>query len=112
MGAPVLGQDPGLQPERTALAWTRTSIAVAVNGVLVGGRDLVTEAAHWGPSTVALAGSAGVIAAVIFMIGRARGYRLAGHQLVPNKVRAPVAIMLTGALTTVFCLASLVIGLL
>ena len=31
----VRARDPGQQPERTALAWTRTSVAVLVNAALL-----------------------------------------------------------------------------
>ena len=38
--------DPGLQPERSALAWQRTSLAIAV-GSLIFGRILATSLGLW-----------------------------------------------------------------
>ena len=43
--------DPGLQQERTALAWERTAIAVMISGVLLS--RYAAQSAHW---TTALAG--------------------------------------------------------
>lgn len=48
-------RDPGLQPERTALAWSRTGLAV-VAGSLLGGRLLAPHAGVAG----LLLGAAGV----------------------------------------------------
>ncbi len=65
----ALAQDRGLQPERTALAWTRTSLAVIVSGGLVLFKD--HEVAHLGdhPALVALAGIVACIALAVFLVG-------------------------------------------
>ena len=66
-------RDPGLQPERTAMAWTRTCAAMAVNGLLV-------LRAGWtggNSALVAVAGMVFALAAVVLQLGRVRGVQLA-----------------------------------
>lgn len=69
--------DQGLQPERTELAWRRTSLAIAA-GSLVAMRLLpeILGSAIW-----ALVGVAGLIAAVILWLGARLRYRRANIAL-------------------------------
>ncbi|NUT52355.1 MAG: DUF202 domain-containing protein [Saccharothrix sp.] len=63
-------RDPGLQPERTTLAWRRTVLAVAVGSLVA----LRLVPAPWGP----WAGGAGLVAsAVLGLTAEHRGRRRA-----------------------------------
>ncbi|HET9257568.1 MAG TPA: DUF202 domain-containing protein [Pseudonocardiaceae bacterium] len=83
----------GLQPERTALAWSRTSVGVLGNGALLLLRDLGHGA---GPARWCAAGAAGVIAAGIYLVGRRRQLLLSRRPL-PAPLAARGAIRLIGA---------------
>ncbi|MEU6558554.1 DUF202 domain-containing protein [Nocardia nova] len=96
--------DPGLQPERTALSWTRTALAVAANGLLAVGRDLLTEPGRWHPVTVAAAAVALVTAVMVWTTGRGRARVLADDPL-PQRVSRPI--LVTGCATVALCLALL-----
>jgi uncharacterized membrane protein YidH (DUF202 family) len=63
--------DPGLQPERTALAWRRTSLSLLA-GSLAGTR-LLPEV--WGPLGLVV-GGAGVIGSLALLVLAQRRYRL------------------------------------
>lgn len=90
----------GLQAERTALAWSRTSLAVLVNGVL-----LVLKEPRGGARPLA-AGLAVLIAVTIYLVGVRRQRTLARDPL-PGRVTARgqvqfvgVAVLVLVAVTT------------
>jgi uncharacterized membrane protein YidH (DUF202 family) len=82
------GQD-GLQAERTALAWSRTSLGVLVNGVLLVVKHPRNDA---GPLA---AGLALIIAVTIYLVGVRRQRTLARKPL-PARVTARGQIHVVG----------------
>jgi len=76
--------DPGLQPERTELAWRRTSLALAV-GALIALRLLPAVLGPWAIS-VGLAGL--VLAALLWVLARRRARQIT-QSLVHNHEPLP-----------------------
>jgi uncharacterized membrane protein YidH (DUF202 family) len=70
--------DPGLQPERTALAWTRTALAMAVNALLAMRAGFVAGEPWLVAIGVLLFAASGAVVA----IGTVRRRQLSGERLV------------------------------
>jgi uncharacterized membrane protein YidH (DUF202 family) len=62
--------DPGLQPERTLLAWRRTSAAVAAAGAVV-----ARAAAHWVGDAAAWVALGGALVAALTWVAATVRYR-------------------------------------
>jgi len=78
--------DPGLQPERTALAWRRTGLALLV-GSFVAARTLPELIGAWS----ALLGLTGVMIAGILLAMIHLRYRRHHRQLTTTGDRSPIA---------------------
>ncbi|GLZ48631.1 hypothetical protein Acsp06_48160 [Actinomycetospora sp. NBRC 106375] len=94
--------DAGLQAERTGLAWSRTSLGVGANALLLAVRE-VTHEGSW-PALV-LAGAAAVLAVVVALYGRRRTVRLSRSPL-PSPLAADRAVPVLGGAVAVLALVT------
>ncbi|MFD9109612.1 DUF202 domain-containing protein [Streptomyces bottropensis] len=89
-------RDPGLQPERTRLAWRRTTLTGAVAAVLA-----AKSALHGGPSTP------GVLAAALCAVLWLGFLALAHRRIHTLAASRPPALPLRVATTAVLCVIAL-----
>ncbi|GAA4813864.1 hypothetical protein GCM10023200_59520 [Actinomycetospora chlora] len=92
--------DAGLQAERTGLAWSRTSLGVGANAVLLAVREVTHERSV--PSLV-LAAAAAVLAVAVALYGRARTRRISRSPL-PSPLAADRAVPLLGGAVALLAL--------
>jgi uncharacterized membrane protein YidH (DUF202 family) len=90
----------GLQAERTVLAWTRTSLALLANGVLLLVKDF--RLSH-GPVPVVLAGFAAAIALSAYFVGVQR-QRTLGLRPLPPRITPRRQVHMLGILVPVLIL--------
>ena len=102
MAAPPVHGDPGLQPERTTLAWTRTTVAFAVSSAI-----LLRWIPHYGVLVLTLIFLMVSMALGIYVSQAAR-HRSAVRGLVAGRARAQVgAVLLMAAGMIVFGVAGI-----
>ena len=96
--------DSGLQPERTTLAWTRTSFAFLANGALLTVKDI--QGAK-GPAALIPAGLAGAAALCTYVIASQR-QRTLRQRPIPTRITprrqvyiVGIAVMVLIVVTTV-----------
>jgi uncharacterized membrane protein YidH (DUF202 family) len=98
----VSPSDAGLQAERTGLAWSRTSLGVGANAVLLAMREITH--ARLGPA-VGVAVLALVLAVAVALYGRRRSLRLRRAPL-PSPLAAARAVPVLGGAVAVLALLS------
>lgn len=94
--------DAGLQAERTGLAWSRTSLGVTANALLLAVREI--SQGRLGPAS-GVAALALVLAGAVAVYGRRRTLRLRRAPL-PTPLAADRAVVVLGGAVTVLALLS------
>ncbi len=84
--------DPGLQAERTGLAWSRTSLAVAANAALLAIRELE----HAGPSLALVPALMALLVSVATAAYGVHRTRVLRHAPLPRPLAPRRAILLLG----------------
>ena len=104
MSNPAVHRPPGwaTQPERTSLAWTRTSLGILANGVL-----LTLKYVHADAPKISLvaAGFAAAVTMWIYLIGRRRQHLLA-RQPFPARISPRREVYETGIAVVVLIVLS------
>ncbi|MCZ9884935.1 DUF202 domain-containing protein [Arthrobacter sp. B2a2-09] len=95
--------DPGLQPERTALAWRRTGLALLVAS-LASAKVLPSVVGPWS----VLIGTGGVLGAIALLFRAQRRYRRLHRMLAAGGTPESVA---NGRLVATIALSVVIVGL-
>ncbi|MBN6033579.1 DUF202 domain-containing protein [Amycolatopsis sp. 195334CR] len=99
-----MNRDPGLQPERTWLAWRRTTASAAAVTLL-----LLHSAAHSSGDLTVIPAGAGILVTIsLALLTRQRERHLLRAQRTPPDAAHPQVIGLAAALLTIMAVATIV----
>ncbi len=96
-----MSQDPGLQPQRTTLAWTRTGIGCAALTVLLARHVFLTE----GPIAFIGAALAAAATVTIFVLGRRRRDQITNRLATGQNPALPSAMLSVAVLIGLIAMA-------
>lgn len=111
--APEGNRDPGLQPERTSLAWGRTLLALLVSDLLIWRswtRSLARHAGRLEGNALSLAIAAAVAAASTTLLAACLLYR--GRALRTGTAAPSAALMLTSTIALLALAAASIVSIL
>ncbi|OYN94372.1 uncharacterized protein DUF202 [Propionibacteriaceae bacterium ES.041] len=96
--------DPGLQPERTTLAWSRTAMALFLVGLL-----LLRYVGHYGPWVLTAVGLISMVALITSLTHRVR-HRRGVHSISDDTLQPPIwSVLLLGGSVGLFALVALIV---
>lgn len=98
-------RDPGLQPERTALAWRRTALSASAVAIL-----MVHELADAGSPVGALAAGFGLVTMVVVLVLAHRRGRRLRHGFTQLRARSAAVLVALSVVTITATAASVVVS--